>query len=136
MLHDPEVYPNPMDLIPERYGNSEAEMKKVKDLAFGFGRRVCPGMHLAEGTLFLIIATTLATCNVLPALDDQGQPILPVPRYTNGTIRYGFFPTPHSDSTHRFSSILRSFPENFPYRLLPRSEKAVSLLSDISTDPE
>ncbi|EFI26618.1 cytochrome P450 [Coprinopsis cinerea okayama7 len=116
MLRDPEVYQNPMEFRPERYGNSDAEMTKVNDLVFGFGRRVCPGMHLAENTLFSIIATSLATCTVLPALDESGNPVLPDPLdYTTGTI---------------------SFPSPFPYRLLPRSEKAVTMLAEISTDPE
>ncbi|TFK24572.1 cytochrome P450 [Coprinopsis marcescibilis] len=89
MLHDPDVYANPMEFVPERYGNSAAEMRKVYDLAFGFGRRVCPGINLAEGTLFSIIATALATCTIHPALDNNGKPILPDPTmYTPGTIRY------------------------------------------------
>lgn len=86
MLHDAETYTNPMEFYPERYNGMDSEMQKVTDLAFGFGRRVCPGLHFAEGTLFLVVATTLATCNVLPGLDRDGKEILPEYAYTTGTI--------------------------------------------------
>lgn len=88
MLHDPDTYPNPMEFNPERYNGLDSEMQKVTDLAFGFGRRVCPGLHFAEGTLFLIVATTLATCKVLPGLDKHGKAVLPEYAYTPGTIAY------------------------------------------------
>ncbi|KAF9043117.1 putative monooxygenase [Panaeolus papilionaceus] len=87
MLHDSEIYPSPMEFFPERYNGLDSEMDKVKDLAFGFGRRVCPGMHFAEGTLFAIISTTLATCDILPGLDENGNEVLPKYRHTAGTIR-------------------------------------------------
>jgi len=87
MLHDPDVYDKPDEFIPERFNGSEAEMLKVNDLFFGFGRRTCPGKHFAEGTLFAIMATVLATCDILPGLDDAGKPVMPVPEYTaNGII--------------------------------------------------
>ena len=88
MLHDPDVYPNPMDFIPERFNGDESEMMKVTDLVFGFGRRTCPGMHFAEGTLFAIIVSVLATCEVLPGLDEKGREVLPKYAYTPGTITY------------------------------------------------
>lgn len=88
MLHDPEIYPDPMEFKPERFDGLDSEMKKVTDLAFGFGRRVCPGMHFAEGTLFAIIATALATCDILPGLDEHGKEVLPKYAYTPGTITY------------------------------------------------
>lgn len=91
MLHDPEIYPDPMEFKPERFNGLDSEMKQVTDLAFGFGRRICPGMHFAEGTLFAIIATTLATCDILPGLDEHGKEVLPKYAYTPGTITYVHF---------------------------------------------
>jgi len=114
MLHDPEVYPNPMEFNPERFNGLDSEMSKVY-LSFGFGRRVCPGMHFAEGTLFSIISTTLATCDILPGLDANGKEVLPKYAYTPGTI---------------------TFPEAFTLRLRPRSPQATSLLSDVQYNIE
>jgi cytochrome P450 len=86
MFHDPDVYPRPMDFNPDRYQNSDAEMQKVTDLLFGFGRRACPGFYFAQGTMFAMIATVLATCEITPALDKDGKAIIPDVAYTSGTI--------------------------------------------------
>ncbi|KAJ7034658.1 putative monooxygenase [Mycena alexandri] len=66
MLHDPDVFPNPMEFQPERYNNLDSAMKRVTDVAFGFGRRLCPGKAFGEGTLFAIASTVLATCDITP----------------------------------------------------------------------
>jgi len=87
MLHDEEIFPNPMDFNPDRYQNLDSEMQKVTDLVFGFGRRACPGMYLAEDTLFAIVTTVLATCDILPAIDANGEKVIPEVSYTSGTIR-------------------------------------------------
>ncbi|KAF7375498.1 putative monooxygenase [Mycena sanguinolenta] len=82
MLHDPEVYPNPMEFNPGRYEGLDSEMNKVTNISFGFGRRVCPGRYLAEGTLFAVASTVLATCEILPVQDSEGNVILPEISYT------------------------------------------------------
>ncbi|KAH9475817.1 Cytochrome P450 monooxygenase 105 [Psilocybe cubensis] len=107
MLHNPTDYPDPSQFNPDRYNLSDASMQTVHDLVFGFGRRVCPGKHLAEGTLFAIVSTVLATCDILPALDEDGREVLPQYAYTPGTIM---------------------MPEPFSVRLRPRSEHARKLL--------
>nr|BAK09453.1 cytochrome P450 [Postia placenta] len=86
MLHDPDVYPEPDVFKPERYGGSDIEMKKVTDIAFGFGRRVCPGFHFAEGTIFSVVVTVLATCDIVPVVDDHGQEIIPDIRYPTRSV--------------------------------------------------
>ncbi|KAF9043024.1 putative monooxygenase [Panaeolus papilionaceus] len=112
MLHNPEEYPNPEEFMPERYNGKDSEMEKVKDVVFGFGRRVCPGNHFAEGTFFSIIATTLATCDILPGLDENGKVKMPDPNaYTSTTI---------------------SFPKEFPVGLRARSSQAATLLAEVS----
>lgn len=61
-------------------------MKKVTDLAFGFGRRACPGVHFTEGTIFAVVSTVLATCEILPDVDEDGKDDVPSVEYTSGTI--------------------------------------------------
>lgn len=85
-MHDPEVFDRPMDFLPERYNSSDSEMKKVTDVVFGFGRRVCPGSCFAEGTLYAIILTVLATCEILPPLDTNGEPITQDVPFISGLI--------------------------------------------------
>ena len=47
MLHDPDIYPNPMEFNPDRFNGLDSEMKKATNPIFGFGRRLCAGMHFA-----------------------------------------------------------------------------------------
>ena len=93
MFHDPEIYESPMEFIPERFNGDDAEMAKVTDLVFGFGRRVCPGKNFVEGTLFANIATALATCRMLPGKNEEGEEVLPKYAYTTGII--GYVSVPH-----------------------------------------
>lgn len=44
ILHDESVYPDPLSFKPERFLDSSVDRPEA---AFGFGRRICPGMHLA-----------------------------------------------------------------------------------------
>jgi hypothetical protein len=47
-------------------------------------RRVCPGRYLAENTLFMMFTTMLATCDILPPLDENGKEVMPGLDYTSG----------------------------------------------------
>nr|F1SYI7.1 RecName: Full=Cytochrome P450 monooxygenase 226 [Postia placenta Mad-698-R]BAK09531.1 cytochrome P450 [Postia placenta] len=112
MLHDPKIYPEPDAFKPERYGGSDIEMKKVTDIAFGFGRRACPGFYFAEGTIFSIVVTVLATCDIVPVVNDHGQEIIPDIRYSTNVVLC---------------------PEDVKCTFRPRSEQAKSALIDSMT---
>ena len=43
--------------------------------AFGWGRRICPGMHLGYGSVQLNIARILWAFNVEQAIDANGKEI-------------------------------------------------------------
>jgi len=62
---DPARFPAPSEFRPERFlspnGKSLADDTDLSvDLVFGFGRRICPGKHLAEASLWPAIAAMLA----------------------------------------------------------------------------
>ncbi|KAI0078413.1 CyP450 monooxygenase [Panus rudis PR-1116 ss-1] len=67
MLHDPEEYPDPHAFKPERYikdGRINPDVRDPSTIAFGFGRRICAGRHMATSTLYLIITSVLHTFDI------------------------------------------------------------------------
>jgi cytochrome P450 len=50
ILHDPEFFPNPESFHPERFLKS-GDSNRFPDVAFGFGRRICPGQHMARSSV-------------------------------------------------------------------------------------
>ncbi|PPR03921.1 hypothetical protein CVT24_008106 [Panaeolus cyanescens] len=75
ILHDPEAYPNPDEFLPERFldlkdGQLNPDVQDPSCAIFGYGRRICPGQHLAQDTIFITVASTLALFNILPPLDE------------------------------------------------------------------
>ena len=64
--YEPEVFGNDAaDFNPARYLDEQHRQVRVLDgreeshMAFGFGRRICPGRYVAEGTLAIDMATLL-----------------------------------------------------------------------------
>jgi cytochrome P450 len=90
MLHDPAVYNNPLDFVPDRFIASAGKPAEQdpRACAFGFGRRVCPGMTLADTSVWLQTVVSLATLKVEKARDVNGMEITPSGRYLDGTIAY------------------------------------------------
>ncbi|KAL1941278.1 hypothetical protein VTO73DRAFT_7490 [Trametes versicolor] len=89
LTHDNERYPDPDEFKPERFldCNGQYTTTTVPDprrFLFGFGRRSCPGMHVADNFLYIVIATVLAAFTVSPAEDAAGNSILPDPDYSSG----------------------------------------------------
>ncbi|PBK95476.1 cytochrome P450 [Armillaria gallica] len=113
MSHDESMYPDPMTFRPERFMDAPA----AKDggpcdpnaIAFGWGRRICPGRFLAENSLWLHVATTLACFNISPIIGSDGRPVIPPRDYTSG---------------------LASRPKPFSCHVLPRNPGVVELIKD------
>ncbi|KAF9456686.1 cytochrome P450 [Collybia nuda] len=90
IFHDPDIYPSHADFIPERFlspENSDVN-PDPRPFAFGYGRRVCPGKHLADASLFMLVASTLSMFKISPAKDKNEMPIIPVPNYQPGVISH------------------------------------------------
>jgi cytochrome P450 len=85
MMHDENIWPEPFNFSPERYLGADPQ-RNPREVCFGFGRRICPGMHLAEAALEMTIAMTLSVFNITNAIEN-GVPIIPKHENTSGTIR-------------------------------------------------
>ena len=88
ILHDPTRYPEPDTFKPERFLDAEGSLldDPVLVSAFGYGKRVCPGRHFAEATLFITVASLLSVFNVEKGETSDGQPFEYT--YTGNVIRF------------------------------------------------
>jgi Cytochrome P450 len=82
--YDPRRFPEPHLFKPERFINHSLSAGEEAALAdpyershfgFGGGRRICPGMHVAERSMFINIARTLWGFNVDFKRDAKGEKI-------------------------------------------------------------
>ncbi|CAE6459815.1 unnamed protein product [Rhizoctonia solani] len=110
MLRDPDVYQSPEMFEPSRYLGASPE-PDPEEVAFGFGRRRCPGIDVARSSVWLSVALTLAAYNVTPFIEKDGKTTLPSLEYTNATIRH---------------------PKPFRCNITPRSENLRRMIEDMS----
>lgn len=91
---------------------------------------VCPGRNLADGMLWLAIASILTVFNISPEVDEDGEPVLPdVTKYTSGVMRYVFLFSPRHLNVHVFfSNSTTSRPEDFRCSITPRSPATTDLI--------
>ncbi|KAJ4490243.1 cytochrome P450 [Lentinula aciculospora] len=91
MLHDAKTYGEDVSSFrPERFLTKEGALDpniKNPDVAFGFGRRICPARNLASSELFIFIASTLATFEITSVQDTNAKAAVE-PKYTSGLLRY------------------------------------------------
>ena len=70
---------NPSRFIDSETGGPKQESAlsgKGRDrTVFGFGRRVCPGQHLADDFLFMFAAMILWAVKIEPRKDEDGKQI-------------------------------------------------------------
>ncbi|KAG9090509.1 hypothetical protein FRC06_001026 [Ceratobasidium sp. 370] len=69
-----KVYKDPETFNPDRFLDPAVPPSPT----FGFGRRVCPGVHYARSALFIFIASILAAFDIEMAKDEQGNDLVPV----------------------------------------------------------
>ncbi|EKM48184.1 uncharacterized protein PHACADRAFT_203138 [Phanerochaete carnosa HHB-10118-sp] len=100
ILHDPEVYTDPEAFNPRRFlragpGADAADAANVEldptvrdptVVTFGFGRRICPGKHMAYQSLWVAVASIVAAIDITKAVDEHGKIIEPSGEYTYGLI--------------------------------------------------
>ncbi|EJD47045.1 cytochrome P450, partial [Auricularia subglabra TFB-10046 SS5] len=90
IFHDEKNYPNSFAFDPERYlGADGGEINRdSREFAFGFGRRECPGRFVADTSIWLMIASILATFDISKARDKDGREIMPEVEYMAGIISH------------------------------------------------
>jgi cytochrome P450 len=76
-LHDPELYPDPEEFKPERFLNEDGSVRDdpTLSLVFGVGKRICPGRHFVNATIFLVTSSVLSVFDVTKAIDETGHEI-------------------------------------------------------------
>ncbi|KAG9015639.1 hypothetical protein FRB90_004646 [Tulasnella sp. 427] len=86
IYHDENLFDEPNAFNPDRFlsnplgvkaGVDPKEVANVKDLVFGAGRRVCPGMHLGKSSMVLNTARILWGFDILKAKNEDGSTIEP-----------------------------------------------------------
>ncbi|KAJ7638419.1 cytochrome P450 [Roridomyces roridus] len=106
MMHDESVYSDPFSFDPTRF-IGENPQTDPRDYAFGFGRRICPGQHLAENSIWIQMVLVLLTMTITKATDTDGKIIEPEVAFTTGLV---------------------SHVQPFKYQIVPRKTAASSLM--------
>ncbi|PPQ87341.1 hypothetical protein CVT25_002091 [Psilocybe cyanescens] len=76
MTHDEAVYPDAFSFKPERFFDEEGVLNDDdRILAYGFGRRICVGKHIASSTMWLMIASVIACFDITKSKDENGNDI-------------------------------------------------------------
>ncbi|KYG42455.1 hypothetical protein M433DRAFT_545453 [Acidomyces richmondensis BFW] len=114
---DPTRAPIPRKFDPTRYekdnlslydSTSNPDATKRDHFTFGAGRRICPGIHVAERGLFLGISRIPWAFDINPAENKRGEPII----LDQEKLSQGFV----------------CMPEDFPAQIRPRSLKRAELV--------
>uniref|UniRef100_A0A0W0FEP3 Cytochrome P450 n=1 Tax=Moniliophthora roreri TaxID=221103 RepID=A0A0W0FEP3_MONRR len=112
MTRDESVYSDPESFVPERYLTEDGTCNDDEmTFIFGFGRRICPGRHLASESLWAGMASVLAAFDITKAKDEAGNEIEIDAAYSDGVI---------------------SHPGEFRCSITPRSDKARALISGLA----
>ncbi|KAL1962244.1 hypothetical protein VTN77DRAFT_9900 [Rasamsonia byssochlamydoides] len=116
--HDPKTYHDPMAFKPERFLSVDGHLPEPDphSLAFGFGRRICPGRELADSAVYLSIAQSLAVFNIQKVVEN-GQEVDPVVQFTPGIISH---PVPYKTSikprSPQHEALIRSLEQDYPWQ--------------------
>ncbi|KAJ7607921.1 cytochrome P450, partial [Roridomyces roridus] len=109
ILHDEALYPEPYAFRPERFliNGKLDPSAPTSDVAFGYGRRFCPGQDLSLSILWITMASILATFDITKAVGEDGKVIEPSCDYSSAFV---LVPLP------------------FEYSIKPRSKESEALI--------
>lgn len=104
---NPDRYRDDLQSLSDAAANPDGT--KRDQFTFGAGRRICPGIHVAERSLFLGMARILWAFDIAPTTDDHGRPIRPDP----DNLTQGFV----------------CMPVEFPAKITPRSKDRADMVT-------
>jgi cytochrome P450 len=125
MQHDATKYKNPEAFDPDHFAGctklapelANGAYEERDHYGYGAGRRLCPGIHLAERNLFLAMSKLLWAFDMSPSVDESGRD-MPVDTDPRTAYSEGFlvcakdFPARFRiRGGERKSTILREFGE-------------------------
>lgn len=112
MMRNEEAYgPDPDRFNPERFlkdGIIDPKRQDPRVNIFGFGRRRCPGLHFADASVFIQVATMLKCFDFGPVVEG-GVDVVPPENFVPGIV---------------------VAPAPFECTIRPRSERAIALLKE------
>ncbi|EJD46777.1 cytochrome P450 [Auricularia subglabra TFB-10046 SS5] len=109
VMHDETTYPEPETFNPDRWlkdGRINTAVQDPRIVVFGLGRRICPGRHFADASVFIIVATVLK-CFDIGKHVENGEEVPP-----SGEIHTG----------------IASCPVPFRCAITPRTDKVGSAI--------
>lgn len=110
---NPEVFdPARYLAYPEKAGvyAAQGDAKSRDHFDFGGGRRICPGMHLAENSLFITLAKILWAFRIEPPLDANGHEL------------------PVDLSDEAYEPGVNTLPKPFKARFIPRNARRAEVI--------
>ncbi|KAJ2928444.1 hypothetical protein H1R20_g8641, partial [Candolleomyces eurysporus] len=127
MLHDETIYPDPFTFNPDRFINpdtGQVDFARARDpshACWGFGRRICPGRHMAFTSIWLAISSLVYVFDIEKAKEkvrvvgEDG-----IGREEERTV----------ELTHEYVSGLAVMPKPFKCVIKPRSKEKVDLICE------
>ncbi|EGO29603.1 hypothetical protein SERLADRAFT_345409 [Serpula lacrymans var. lacrymans S7.9] len=96
MTYDETQYSDPESFDPSRFVTSERQLNDDSTVVgFGFGRRICPGRHVAATVVWMMIVSVLAVFKVEKMRDDEVNEVEIVPEFWFGPSMSVFLHSPH-----------------------------------------